>query len=675
MEIHLEKVKNKIVLTTQYGPDIPGLCKSVAGASFNWDTKNWEYPLDWHTCLDIRQKIANPSGRDIAFGEDLYEWATAEKQRQAAIPESTSLEAVELPGLRERNRKIYDAAMSRPFQTVGIAYGASHRRLILGDDPGLGKTVQTLGAVEEAGLYGPILVVTNTSAQQVTWPNEIENWTDDEYLIFSKEIPPAQRDAEIQAVFEDCRNDPKRRIWVLSNPFWVRMKAEVDEYGKYVRTEKGVKIIKAHVPAMFTSGDWAGVVADESHETLACETGNAKKQSQQRVGMGALPIREDGIRISISGTPMRGKATNMYGQLNWVAPDHYTSYWNWAKRHFKVTDTGYQGAAEIGEMLDPQRFYQENAKYLLRRSKSQVAKDLPPKQYGGTKLDPKDPLSPVGVWLPMTPEQRKEYDNFAAELKHSDEDADLELSAIGLLAQMTRMKQFSTACGALSTAWEPMFEKDPKGKYLYDEDDMRIPKFDPKTGERMYEEVVKMHPKNAESSNKFQWLVEFLSDRDLIGKGNKGKGKVIIASQFRTVIDSFRAALQVQYCDSYAITGETKVKDRRAYQDEFQKNPDSLKVFFLQSVAGGTSLTLDQADDVIILDEMWDPGVQEQIEDRAHRLSRTDHNVTIWYLRSRDSIEEEIAKGVNSKWKIVREVMDGQRGVDYTRAEIELPGE
>ena len=673
MEIHLEKVGKKIVLTTPYGPDIPTLCKSVPGAKFNRENKTWEWPLDWHTCLQIRQNIANPSGRDIAFGEDLYEWATAEKQRQAAIPESTSLEGVELPGLRERNRKIYDAVATRPFQTVGIAYGASNRRLILGDDPGLGKTVQTLGAVEEAGLYGPILVVTNTSAQQVTWPNEIENWTDDEYLIFSKEIPASQRDAEIQAVFEDCRLDPKRRIWVLANPFWVRMKAEVDDYGKYVRSTTGVKIIKAQVPAMFTSGEWAGVVADESHETLACETGNLKKQSQQRVGMGALPIRDDGIRISISGTPMRGKATNMYGQLNWVAPEHYTSYWNWAKRHFQVTADGYRGAMEVGEMLDPERFYKENARYLLRRSKSQVAKDLPPKQYGGTHLDPKDPMSPIGVWLPMLPEQQKEYDHFAAELSHTDEEAGLDLGAIGLLAQMTRLKQFSTSCGSLFTAMEPMFKKDKKGKYLYDADDMRIPLFD-EEGNRMYEEVTKMHPRSAESSNKYQWILEFLKDRDLAGKGNKGKGKVIIASQFRTVLDSFREALEGEHCPSFAITGETHVKDRRRQQDEFQKNPNSPKVFFLQSVAGGTSLTLDQADDVIICDEMWDPSVQEQIEDRAHRLSRIDHNVTIWYLRSKDSIEQEIAKGVNSKWKIVREVMDGQRGVDYTRVEYEQAG-
>lgn len=673
-EIHLDKVGKRIVLRTSYAPDVPVACKSVRGYKYDPKERAWTYPLDWDTCLDIRQKIANVLGRQIAFGEEMYEWSVAEKQRQeqlaATAPDPSGLGQADIPGVRERNPKIYKAAISRPFQTVGIAFGARTRKLILADDPGLGKTVQTLGIIEETGLTGPILVVCNTSAQQVTWPNEIEQWTDDEYLVFDRSIPANLRDDAIREVFEDCRQDPGRRIWVLMNPHWVRMACDLDEYGKYVRTEKGVKIIRANVPAIFTSGDWAAVIADESHETLAARTGNAKKWSQQRLGLGAVPIRQDGIRISISGTPMRGKPENMFGQLNWIDPEKYTSYWQWAERHFQVTNDGYRGAKEVGSLLDETKFYKESAAYMLRRSKSQVATDLPPKQYGGTHLDPKNPDSLVGVWLPLLPEQEKAYAELASG-SIFDPDTLLTLEPIGLLAEITRAKQYATSCASLVEEDRPMFEQ-----WLNPETNLTEWKRDPETnrriplrdaeGNRLYETVVTAQPKFP--SNKFNWLLEFLDDRNLIGKGNKGTSKVIVASQFRKVIDLFRQELaEKHHCPSFHITGETKVADRKKFQDEFQKNPDSPKVFFLQSVAGGTSLTLDQADDVIILDEMWDEGIQAQIEDRAHRLSRTDHHVTIWYLRSLGTIEEGIGETVEERRTVIRQIMDGSRGVDIKK--------
>jgi SNF2 family DNA or RNA helicase len=59
------------------------------------------------------------------------------------------------------------------------------------------------------------------------------------------------------------------------------------------------------------------------------------------------------------------------------------------------------------------------------------------------------------------------------------------------------------------------------------------------------------------------------------------------------------------------------------------------------TTAGGVALTLDRASTAIIMDETWDPDDQEQAEDRVHRASRI-HQVTVYYLRSRDTIEEYI---------------------------------
>ena len=141
---------------------------------------------------------------------------------------------------------------------------------------------------------------------------------------------------------------------------------------------------------------------------------------------------------------------------------------------------------------------------------------------------------------------------------------------------------------------------------------------------------------------------------------------MIIASQFRQVIDMFREDLASKGTPSFAITGAVSAEERVRQQDEFQNNPNSPKLFFLQSKAGGTSLTLDMADDVVILDEMWDPDVQTQIEDRAHRLSR-NHNVNIWYTRSLGTVEELIGTTVEERNRVCRAVMDGSRGVEIKK--------
>ena len=92
-------------------------------------------------------------------------------------------------------------------------------------------------------------------------------------------------------------------------------------------------------------------------------------------------------------------------------------------------------------------------------------------------------------------------------------------------------------------------------------------------------------------------------------------------------------------------------------------------MFFLNTFAGGVSLTLDAADDMVILDETWVPDDQEQLEDRIHRISRgeTRSPATYWYVRTRGTIEEHIARTTLGKDTIQKRLMDGRRGVALAR--------
>jgi SNF2 family DNA or RNA helicase len=85
----------------------------------------------------------------------------------------------------------------------------------------------------------------------------------------------------------------------------------------------------------------------------------------------------------------------------------------------------------------------------------------------------------------------------------------------------------------------------------------------------------------------------------------------------------------------------------------------------------GVGITLDAADDLIMLDSPYDPDRVEQIEDRVHRASNM-HHVTIWNLIAKDTIDQAIAERVSQRYKTTRQLMDGSRGVDFGRQIIDL---
>lgn len=656
LAIKQDRLAAKIPYANGLGPE---LAKTITGRKWHPEGKFWSYPLKYHNAKKLNE-IAKEMGLELAMSEKVRAWGLAEKaklKQDKLMQEAPHTQIFDLPNVRTRYPEMWAALESRPFQTKGVAFGLDKHTFLLGDDPGLGKTLQTIALMAEYDVTEPILIVANVSAKEISWPNEIRKWDPDATVtVFGPQIPASQRGAVIEKVFDEAayceRNGVVNRQYVLMNPYWVQMKVELDEYGKFVRDNNGLKIVKANVPEIFAH-EWGAIVADESHETLACSTGNAKKWSQQRVGMSALRLAKEGFKISISGTPTRGKPTNMFGQLEWLKPEEYTSFWKWAGEYFVVTQDGYGDSYQIGELLDPIRFYTDLNGVMIRRQKSEVANDLPPKQYGGF---PHPNGDVVGIWLPMGSRQKKQYKDFVNTATITDENGN-EMGAVGALAMYTRMKQLAGSCGSISQKMVklPVLDhdgnavRDPRGKPVYEMNEhgdyLMVP-------EQVFVPEL--------PSNKYDWLKEWLMERDLLGKDAKGTSKVIIASQYRQIIDLFADELWIrEKTKSYQITGATSAKSRVEQQDKFQNDPDSAKLFFLQSKAGGTSLTLDMADDVIILDEAWDPDIQNQVEDRAHRLSRK-HNVTIWYPRSLETVEEYIGTTVQERNEVTHLVLNGK---------------
>jgi SNF2 family DNA or RNA helicase len=168
-------------------------------------------------------------------------------------------------------------------------------------------------------------------------------------------------------------------------------------------------------------------------------------------------------------------------------------------------------------------------------------------------------------------------------------------------------------------------------------------------------------------SNKWDWIEGMLEERGIWKpKQAWGEGKVIIGSWQSNLLRMFQAQATKYNIPSLIITGAENTTRRREAKTQFQA-PGGPRLFFLNTISGGTSLTLDAADDMIVVDETWVPDDQSQLEDRIHRVSRPDHQATYWYLRSRGTIEEQIARANLGADSLQRQLMDGRRGVQIAR--------
>lgn len=602
-------------------------------ARWNKDASRWYFPLHWDTCTGLR-RVANKFGADLNIGRDLTDWALIEKARQDSIPDVNSKEVVDLPVVRAEAPEIWKLMTKgdpvkgyppRPYQTVGAAFLARNRSGLIADDPGLGKTVQAIAGIIESEIRGPILVVAPKAAATITWPKELARWVPNDIVyVLGAEVTQADRGPLVNSAGSYAHdNEGNERVWLITSPNYIRCRAQVDDYGNMVKP-KVIQPVSQAVMELF-GVDWSAIVVDESHQTLAGGSPGVgrSKWSAQRFGLAALDIKQDGLRIAMSGTPFRGKEAYLWGQLNWLRPDKFRAYWKWVEKHFDVWKDGY--GMQIGRMVDEAGMYEEARNVMVRRTKAEVASDLPAKLYGGWPLDPKDDNSATAVWLDMDPKQAKAYMSIV-----KDAAVELEggtLMTNGVLAELTRLKQLACSYGKLD-------------------------------GE---------HFQPTLPSNKFNWLVEFLDERGITKDLEKTTPKVVVASQFSQLIYVFKEALEEMGIKAHTFTGDTNNTKRAAIEDDWQSNPGSeCRVLLLTTTAGGVSLTLDAADDLVLLDETWNPDDQTQVEDRLHRLSRI-HQVVIWKLFSLSTIEEGIARNNFDKDGILRAIMDGQRGVDFRK--------
>ena len=144
---------------------------------------------------------------------------------------------------------------------------------------------------------------------------------------------------------------------------------------------------------------------------------------------------------------------------------------------------------------------------------------------------------------------------------------------------------------------------------------------------------------------------------DLIQNFIKEKHKMLLFSQFTSVLDSIKKVLEAEGIEYFYLDGSTKASERVQLVNEFNE-ADKIKIFLISLKAGGTGLNLTSADVVIHFDPWWNPAIEDQATDRAHRFGQKNV-VEVIKLIAKGSIEEKIIKLQESKKEIINKIMSG----------------
>ena len=244
--------------------------------------------------------------------------------------------------------------------------------------------------------------------------------------------------------------------------------------------------------------------------------------------------------------------------------------------------------------------------FILRRLKKDVLKELPEKQE-------------EIVTVALSGEQKKLYQAHSQRLKmflEDQNDEDFAQNKLQILAELTKLRQL--CCGP------ELLLENYKGE-------------------------------NA----KLETCIE------LITQAIAGGHKILLFSQFTSMLDLIGEELKKAKIDYYRIDGSVKKEARMEMVEQFQNPQNQVSVFCISLKAGGTGLNLTAADIVIHYDPWWNKAAQNQATDRAHRIGQK-HAINVYQLIAEETIEQKICELQQVKEDLAEEVLSGE-GISSTQ--------
>lgn len=333
------------------------------------------------------------------------------------------------------------------------------------------------------------------------------------------------------------------------------------------------------------------------------ESQNIKNPESQRYK--AVRLLKSRNKVVMTGTPIENNTFDLYGQLSFACPGLFGSKQQFADLYSTPIDQfkDQKRAEELQRKIRP---------FLMRRTKEQVAKELPDK-------------TEIILYCEMGAEQREVYEANKKEIQDfilGKTEDELPKSAMHVLKSITMLRQICNSAALLA---------DGKS-YL-------------------------------QASSKIEVLIEQIESK-------ARNHKILVFSQFVTMLDLIKKELEKRDIKYEYLTGQTRKREEMV--KSFQENAN-IPVFLISLKAGGTGLNLTEADYVYLVDPWWNPAVENQAIDRAYRIGQ-HKNVMAVRLICPDTIEEKIMKLQASKKDLVKNLIQTDGGFFKGLSKKELLG-
>lgn len=592
-----ERFGNKIILAFRFDASVVNRIKAIPGSRnirLDDGTPAWTLPLDMNAGVALRTAL----GPELRLGPKLKSWGWEQVRQERKLKSLVLSDEAELTNLPYLLPAL-DATL-RPYQRADVAFMAE-TSAINANEPRLGKTIETIAAVYEAGLqHGPQLVVApSEQSMETVWRYELERWQRLPVYVLHGGTPSKERLA-----MDTAMNESEEGFWLVTSPNMVR-----SDFAQ--------------------AWQWQTVTVDEFHRFGIADPKSATSRSLKALSYQRIWL--------LSGSPIGGIPQKLWGALNLMNPGIFRSKWRWFYEWLQVTEDeiydrrGTRRRVKKIEGIRPDReadFYQNHAQYMVRRLKSEIWPQLPKQQR-------------VEVMCRMTPDQAKQYKQFAdaAELRIEE----LRLSSVAILSEYLWLKKLASTLCRLEEYEAPCKYCEREG---YDVNAL---------GECVWcldtKIVTKTRALPTAEGGKLEALLDRLQESD---------EPAIVASQFSTLVDVVADWLPEQGIECVKMTGKTKKKGQRAEIIRQFQAGEGPRVIVMTTTLGGVSIELSKATTVHILDETWNPDDQEQLEERSFDLKRTDP-VSCYYYRSRDTIDQYVAETTAIKADINAVVLDVHR--------------
>ncbi|HEY1046840.1 MAG TPA: DEAD/DEAH box helicase, partial [Bacteroidia bacterium] len=478
-------------------------------------------------------------------------------------------------------------ATLRPYQITGykwLQYMADNDfGACLADDMGLGKTLQILAYLQ------------HKAECKSTETTEIEHQSSDQVQVdlFGQPIGIPIESLKPGKVNCSLIVVPTSLIynWVSEAKKFTELKIYVHSGFNRARSIKElVGFYDIIISSYGTVRNDIDLFSNLKFDTIVLDESQAIKNPSSQTAISVNQLKS-AHKIAMTGTPVENSITDLWSQINFLNPGILGNF-NFFTRKFVNSiekDKNEEDTVRLKSIVKP---------FILRRTKEQVAIDLPDKT---EKI----------VYCEMNDEQKQKYESiksgFRNELLNAISEQGYKKSNMLILNGLIKLRQIAN------------------------------------------------HPILADSeylggSGKFEQIIA--SMHNVIDSGHK----VLIFSQFVQHLTLLKNYLDGKSIPYLYIAGNVPAAERKQLVDRFQ-NTEGAQIFLISLKAGGTGLNLTAADYVFLLDPWWNPAVERQAMDRSHRIGQ-DKPVFVYKFITRDTIEEKIVHLQARKQKVSDDILD-----------------